>query len=557
MMRDSFRVALDAVPVLADLPGGDLFWWREDGHWHTHITIDGDIQGNNQLPPGSLEKVRLLLVWFDAEGSPLDAQAIALRRKQSLFLDSRRLAQTFGRTILAAHDGVLAICLWPTEALPLEARSAYARLFSLLDWHSEAGDLISLHSDQSFLAADHPCEFTEIVVRETADVRNTLVIVNGPLAQAAGSVTLRIANPAGATRTASHAPDMAPFSLHRIALASLFPDLVAFGAGDCITVGGDFDSRGIYTRPYVITEGAQRGGYHGGDRYQWRSLPAFAYRLLGRGEVNPMFAIHNGELSTTVNLLNSHADLEADYWVDARLYAEDGRLVATRERWLLACRQGLSRGDIADLLPDPSQAFTGYLALNFSAHDGAFYPRHLQALMEYRSAFGAARVMAWSDHWNARERIAELVGKLDRRITEPLWSADALPHPGRVFSGYYRVWHGGSIASWIAISNPGTTPDYVRTVDYRLHLESARGERQSMDGKLAAHATAFGPLEQFFPDAAALLGEDGVGMLRIESEADLASIQLARHRRSGAWSAEHFMAGGSWFEGRYHIASGA
>ena len=58
-----------------------------------------------------------------------------------------------------------------------------------------------------------------------------------------------------------------------------------------------------------------------------------------------------------------------------------------------------------------------------------------------------------------------------------------------------------------------------------------------MDGKLVAHATAFGPLEQFFPDAAALLGKDGVGMLRIESEADLASIQLARHRRSGAWSA--------------------
>jgi hypothetical protein len=77
-----------------------------------------------------------------------------------------------------------------------------------------------------------------------------------------------------------------------------------------------------------------------------------------------------------------------------------------------------------------------------------------------------------------------------------------------------------------------------------------------MEGTLAAHATAFGPLEQFFPDARSLLDEDGVGMLRIESEADLASIQLAHHQRSGAWSAEHFMAGALWFDGRYHYASG-
>src|SRR5260221_10643045 len=99
MANDTHPVALDALPALDDLPGGDLFWWREDGHWHTLITIDGDVQSSNMLPPGSLEQARLLLVWFDAEGTPCDAQALTMRRRQSFFLDSRRLAQTFGRTI--------------------------------------------------------------------------------------------------------------------------------------------------------------------------------------------------------------------------------------------------------------------------------------------------------------------------------------------------------------------------------------------------------------------------------------------------------------------------
>ncbi len=221
--QKTFRVPLDAMPALADLPGGDLFWWRENGHWHTHITIDGDIEANNQLPPGSLDEARLLLVWFGTDGSPSDAQAVTLSRRQSLFLDSRRLVQTFGRSITAVHDGVLAICLWPQSALAADVCRKYSRLYSLLDWHSEDGDLISLHNDQAFLARDFPREFTEIVVRETADVRNSLVIVNGPQAQVAGCLTVQITNGAGAMRTAQYATAMAPFSLHKIALAELFP----------------------------------------------------------------------------------------------------------------------------------------------------------------------------------------------------------------------------------------------------------------------------------------------------------------------------------------------
>ena len=137
-----------------------------------------------------------------------------------------------------------------------------------------------------------------------------------------------------------------------------------------------------------MTQGRHLDGYHGGNRYQWSGLPGFLYKALGRGEVNPMVAIHSKELTTTVNLLNSHGDIEDDFWVDARLYDESGSVVADRKRWLLARRNALSRGEIAELL-DSDRPFVGHVALCFTDERKPVYPR--------RPA-GIARVPRSSEH---------------------------------------------------------------------------------------------------------------------------------------------------------------
>lgn len=109
---------------------------------------------------------------------------------------------------------------------------------------------------------------------------------------------------------------MAPFSAHRIALGALLPDLVAFAGGGHLFVEGRFDSRGLFTRPYVFSEGERSGAYHGGDRYHWPALPAFAYKLLGDGELNPIAAIHRPDLTTVVNVLHSHGERSGSWAVE-------------------------------------------------------------------------------------------------------------------------------------------------------------------------------------------------------------------------------------------------
>ena len=93
-----------------------------------------------------------------------------------------------------------------------------------------------------------------------------------------------------------------------------------------------------------------------------RPSPAFAGRFLDRGRVNPMFAVHRDDLTMTVNIFNSHGRLEEDFCVDAYLYDEAGTLVAEGPRWLTATRYRVARGDIAELLSDPTRPFVGHVA---------------------------------------------------------------------------------------------------------------------------------------------------------------------------------------------------
>ena len=220
-------------------------------------------------------------------------------------------------------------------------------------------------------------------------------MLNGPDEQPAWAVSLELRNHLGATRTARHERPIRPFTATRLRLSELLPDAVDFAGGRHLTVPGVFDSTGLYIRPYVMTDGASLSGYHGGDVYDnMTPIPAFAERFLDRGRVNLMFAVHRDDLTTAVNVFNSHGHLEEDFDVDAYLYDEAGTLVAERHRWLTATRHRCARGEIAELLPDPTQAFVGHIALAYTREDRAVYPHVLQALLEYRTARGAARVMA-------------------------------------------------------------------------------------------------------------------------------------------------------------------
>jgi hypothetical protein len=532
--------------IPADAVGGDLIWWRESPSCHTAVTLWGEVDALHPSELDGVSEIGLLFRLHDRSG--------ALRTTWTATIGMGRLVSIDSKDYPGIpQEGVLAI--FATNGRGRAGN--YRRLLSMVDWYSEAGDLVSLHSDHSVSSRFKPIEYTEVVFLETAEARNSLVLVNGPEAQDAASVVLEIRNHRGETRRAAYHPPMDPFSLHKLSLGELFPELSAFCDGRHATLEGRFDARSVFSRPYVMTEGPRLAGYHGGDRYHWGGLPRFVYKALGRGEVNPMVAIRSDALTTIVNLLNSHGDLEDDFWVDARLYDQRGVEVAQRKRWLLARRGGLSRGDIAELLAD-NRAFIGHVALSFSDDDKPFYPRRLQALLEYRTSVSTARVMAWSDIWNARPSVRAVRDKLAGVFdVSTLYGEDYFGDPDVTYRCHYRVWRRPPMVSYIAVTNCGAREPYEDTISYVLRLYNARGEYLTLERTLAAHATAYDPIDALFPSAESFLRPSGIGVAVVESRADLAVMHLSHHQVSGVFSAEHFLPSVNYHNGQTYACCGS
>jgi hypothetical protein len=542
-MKSSFQLPRNCL-------GADLVWWRESPSLHTAVTIYGVTEEQNEMGPGVLPPICLECALFSPEGQFQLSWREPLPHGGMVVIDSTSRPGIVG-------DGLLAIFPCTETEVPQSVRRKYRRLYSMVDWYSEEREIASFHNDQSLSRAESS-EFTEIVILETAQQHNSLVVLNGAERQSPGSIQVVAQNHRGEQRDAVYAPALPAFSVHRLCLSMLFPGLAEFGEGRHISISGGCRCPGTYIRPYVVAEGRSLNAYHGGDRYEWDNIPHFVQKFLGRGEVNPMVAVHQKSLTTSVNLLNSHGHLEDDFWVDARLYDEGGRLIAERERWLLARRNGLARGEIADLLPDAGSTFAGHIALNFSNDKKAWYPRRLQALLEYSTPVSAARVMAWSDVWNGRHKMRELKDTLGSFLPLNRLFPEQYINDGAVtYHCHYRLWFRPPIVSHIAITNCGIEPDYGKHVPYVLKLHNRAGETLDYRGELAPQATDWGRIDKFFPGVDDFAGSDAIVMATVDSPADLAVMHLTEHERSGVFSAEHFMASGTYHEGQYYRFCGS
>ena len=90
-----------------------------------------------------------------------------------------------------------------------------------------------------------------------------------------------------------------------------------------------------------------------------------------------------------------------------------------------------------------------------------------------------------------------------------------------------------------------------------MKLEKNNGEYLLYEGKLPPHGTDYASIAKFFPTIHEFLGENSVAMAIVESEADLAVMHLSHHQISGVYSAEHFMHGSNYMDGKYYLPSGA
>jgi hypothetical protein len=500
--------------------GAELVYFREDGRRHTLLTIAAPLF----LDVLGCEKVRLVVEVRDLAGALAGTLERELGAGAAVFVDSREVARE-----LPAAPSEGAWVVWVVPLTPALAET-YWRTFAMVDWFSDDGELASLHTDQSVRRSDEPLEWTEIVVVETSAIKTSLVVVNGAEPQPAGSVALTLENRQGEQRSATYAPPMSPFSVHRIALGELVPGLVAFGRGEEITITGTFSARGVFTRPYVMTEGELVSAYHGGNRYRMKAIPGpvhrtFPYadaaggvpwemvRVAGQKEMNPAYAVHRPTLTTRLHLFQSHGDLPDDFAVDATLYDTSGRVIAHRERWAVAPRHGSASHDLSELTS--GAPFEGHVALRFSEAASHAFPGRLQALLEYRTPASVARTMLWSDRWNAPDRLVNQSS----------------------LAALYRVASRGPRMSTLAITNPGVGLDYDCEAPYEVRLATTTGTLVHR-GVLGPHATVVASIAQLFPERPA----DEIAIATVESRFDLASMHLTRDERSGAVAAEHLMA---------------
>jgi hypothetical protein len=511
--------------------GADLLWWRTSDRLRTVATLLwGRVQYFN-------DDVHLQAFLFDAQGRHLTAWRIELQPDHPIRIDSAsdgpwRQAQ--------GSDGILVLYTCTAVEPSADARSRYDRLYPLLDWQLADGRIATLHSDQTICRnRDSVQEFTEIVILEHAGEKNALVLLNGEELQPENSLTLTFQNAHGETQAASYSAPMLPFTVHRIELAALLPGLAEFAGSHPLLVCGKFSSHGLFSRPYIETVGTRWGVYHAGDIYRWPELPYPAHVFIG-GEVNPAAVMHDEQVRTYVNILHSQGTLEDDIAVDAALFDIDGTCVARRRPWHIAHRNGLARGEIAELLPDASQPFRGHIALNFAPAPGESVPGHLQALLEYRSAASVARVMTWSDEWNSFVHLA----KRDRSIKPTQYRS------------WFRIWPDADATTEIAITNAGHD-GYDRTADVRATYCDGAGKAIETNFLLAPHATRMGSMKEFFPNAIDALRSAPFGIILIESTSDLANVAYTHHHASGTIAAEHFVSLRSEHEGSIVLPAGS
>lgn len=501
------------MPNPIDFPnriGGDLLWWRAVGGWSTHVTL---FWPNEPLFD---DAAHVEAVLFEQSGCPRANWRFPLVRGRPVCIDSDSAGPWQGA---GAIEGVLALTVC-TDGTPGPGPLHHERLFPFVDWIGPAGEVASLHSDQVMrFGRQARQEWTEIVVRESTSEHNALVILNGEDVQPAGAIELRFTNALGQARSGRYAAAMAPFSIHRIELDAVLPGLASFAAGEPVLVGGVFTSKGLFSRPYVETCGERYGVYHAGDVYQWNAMPHFEHALIG-GEVNPVAVLHDAHHRTLIHLLHSHGDLDGDVPVDAALYDLGGNLVSQRRPWRTARRNALEHADVSELLPDAQQPFRGHLALSFAPAPRQDVPRRLQALVEYAAPASTAHVMAWSDEWNSRVRLA-------LRDRDASWPES---------SSYCRVLGRDGWTTQVSITNAGHG-DAGRAAEISLTLVGESGVMGRRKVSLAPYATLLATTTDLFPRSGSQRG-----VLVASSGNDLANIAFTYSSRDGPLAAEHFMA---------------
>ena len=276
--------------------------------------------------------------------------------------------------------------------------------------------------------------------------------------------------------------------------------------------------------------------YHGGNLYREANvLTGSAVENLKDMPGNPFFVMHNAYLSTRMNIFNSHGTECDDAWVDIRVFDKTGNLVYAKEKSIYAERNKCVTLEVKEYLPENCREFIGHIALNYNRDKTRNVTVNQQCLVEYYTSNSISRVMLWSDMWNSDQRQARTIN----------------------YKSYQRAWIAPDIKTYFAVVNNSIHLDYRLSADYVVRVIGDDGKERIFNRCVGPQATDYFKLEDLDPEITSFYQEQDVVFVLIESQRDLANIQLTFRESHGICAAEHNMAWRTIQDGVVYNCTGA
>lgn len=213
--------------------------------------------------------------------------------------------------------------------------------------------------------------------------------------------------------------------------------------------------------------------------------------------VASVLAVFGPDRDTVLALPNVWGPTADDYAVLVDLYRPDGTLVASRRETV--ARDGFREISLASLRGDATDAYLHAEVRVEPTRAGGERPHTFDVLAGIHDGGElAAEVQIGADFYNAE--VPEGVAWMDIRRT-------------RIFG---RVATDGGARTMVFLAHPVGTTGWTTVARPLLTLLSADGTRRTTtEVDLPPHGCLLADVTELFPDAAAVLGPDGTGTLRV------------------------------------------
>ncbi|GEM_PF-6015333 len=501
------------------------FVWFRKGDANTRVTL---LLPRLKMQYPALRSIELELDLYSRDGRPVKKWRIPeLSLEKPFVLDAGRLPVEF--RVDGPFEGSLLIRqrLHLPDKDVLRGKALFSSMHTYIDYYSEGAFVTTLHDYSAFLP-DQGISYAKLgMIPAYCDSRReTFLIFHAANAGIGGrDLEVRLYNAAGAclqTRLAA----MKPFSVRKTTLSEFFPDAPSFLGGEAgqVVVQGLF--RAVLRRiAYGIEDKASKTFsldhcyYHGVEKPTF--ISAEQRERVPKGWSNPFFVIEDEHLSTSALLFQSAED-PVEKHVDVLVYDAQGKCVARVSPFARLKGNAVKRISIRDLLgPGFSLPFMGHAEVLYHKEPNARrYPKELDLYVEYNSGGRLATVIFGADAWNSSKAIQN-----------------------KSYRSCCRIVCDARHTTYVAISNCSHDYNYSLNVFFTLSLCIEEGQvLESKKMNIAPNATLFLPVEELFPRAAELLGDNqGVGILTTTDIncACLTHVFLTQDRVSKALSVEH------------------